>query len=137
MTLILREFFVSSASIAPLPEKRKGTNGSISVASIVKGQVPGKTSQRRQGKIRHTRAILRMYTRRACPSLYIDKTGAPYSFARCCYEIFQVSSSGQSKCVLYMRPTIFIAPSRLRGAKHASCLCAQLLVAQYCQTALR
>ena len=30
------------------------------------------------------------------PPLYINKTGAPYSFARCRFEIFQVSSSGQS-----------------------------------------
>ena len=30
------------------------------------------------------------------PLLYINKTGAPYSFARCRFEIFQVSSSGQS-----------------------------------------
>ena len=40
-----------------------------------------------------------IYIRAVGPLLYINKTGAPYSSARCGCEIFQVSSLGKAKCV--------------------------------------
>ena len=45
----------------------------------------------------HSRHSAYVYIRTKGPFLYINKTGAPYSSARCSLEIFQVSSFGQSK----------------------------------------
>ena len=49
--------------------------------------------------ITHSRHSAYVYIRAVGPLLYINKTGAPYSSARCGCEIFQVSSLGKAKCV--------------------------------------
>ncbi len=47
MTLILCEFFVSSASYLYLSPEKEKVRMEVFVASIAHGQVPGKTLQRR------------------------------------------------------------------------------------------
>jgi len=61
---------------------RKGANGSILQPLSLQGQVPRKTSATMiNANTTHSRHSAYVYAG-SCPLQYINKTGAPYSFAR-------------------------------------------------------
>lgn len=98
-TLIFCEFFVSFLFLPHAPKNKKRRKWVYpSLYQSRTGTWKDLTTMIKVNTT-HSRHSAYVYIRAVGPLLYINKTGAPYSSARCGCEIFQVSSLGKAKCV--------------------------------------